>query len=168
MHWLNHALCARSIIALASTPEKLKLATSLGADFALDCRAPSWLDQLKGSTNGTGVDIIYDSVSGPLTGALLTALAPLGQLIFAALNRCQLATRDLENMFQQNQSIKRFALLPLLNPATLKEELSGLFNLAERGNLKVVIGGRYPIEAAPEAHRALENRLTTGKVVLMP
>ena len=68
---------ARSIIALAGTPEKLKLSTSLGADFALDYRAPNWLDQLEESTNGTGADIVYDSVGGPLTGALLTALAPL-------------------------------------------------------------------------------------------
>jgi NADPH2:quinone reductase len=159
---------ARSIVALAGTPEKLRLATSLGADFALDYRAPSWLDQLKESTNGTGVDIIYDSVGGPLTGALLTALAPLGQLIFAALSRCQLTTRDLENMFQQNQSIRGFALLPLLKPATLKEELSSLFNLAQSGDLKVLIGGRYPLENAAEAHRALENRLSAGKVVLIP
>jgi NADPH2:quinone reductase len=71
-------------------------------------------------------------------------------------------------MFHKNQSIRGFALLPLLNPATLHDDLSSLFDLAERGNLKVVIGGRYPIEAAPAAHRALETRLTTGKVVLIP
>ena len=51
-------------------------------------------------------------------------------------------------MFHKNQSIRGFALLPLLNPDTLKEDLSSLFGLAQSGNLKVVIGGRYPLEGA--------------------
>jgi NADPH2:quinone reductase len=159
---------AKQILALTSTPEKLRLAESLGADFAVDYRASDWVDEAKELTGGVGPDIIYDLVGGPLTRTLLTALAPFGQLVFGALSRCQLAAQDLENMFHKNQSIKGFALLPLLNPDTLKEDLSSLFNLAERGNLKVLIGGRYPLENAAEAHRALENRLTTGKVVLIP
>jgi NADPH:quinone reductase len=159
---------AKSIIALTSTSEKLRLAESLGADFALDYRSSSWVEQAKEHTGGAGPDIIYDSVGGPLTRTLLTALAPSGQLVFAALSRCQLAAQDLEKMFHQNQSIRGFALLPLLNAATLKEDLSSLFNLAQSGNLKVLIGGRYPLANAAGAHRALENRLTTGKVVLIP
>jgi NADPH:quinone reductase len=115
-----------------------------------------------------GIEIIYDSVGGPITRGCFTALAPLGELVFAALNRCQLTTRDLETMFNQNQSIKGFALLPLLDAITLHDELFRLFDLAQAGTLKVLIGGRYPLEQVAEAHRALENRLTTGKVVLTP
>jgi NADPH:quinone reductase-like Zn-dependent oxidoreductase len=127
-----------------------------------------WIDQLKDATGGKGVDIIYDTVGGPITGASLNALAPLGELVFAALNRCQLAARDLETMFNQNQSIKGFALLPLLDAVTLHDQLSGLFDLAQAATLKVLIGGSYPLDQVAEAHRALENRLTTGKVVLVP
>jgi NADPH2:quinone reductase len=159
---------AKQIVALTGTPEKLRLAESLGADFALDYRASRWVEQAKELTSGAGPDIIYDSVGGPLTRTLLAALAPFGQLVFAALSRCQLASHDLENMFHKNQSIRGFALLPLLKPDTLKEDLSSLFDLAQSGNLKVVIGGRYPLENASEAHRALESRFTTGKVVLIP
>jgi NADPH2:quinone reductase len=71
-------------------------------------------------------------------------------------------------MFNQNQSIRGFALLPLLDPATLHDELSRLFDLAQALSLKLLIGGRYPLEQVAEAHRALENRRTTGKVVLIP
>jgi len=71
-------------------------------------------------------------------------------------------------MFNQNQSIRGFALLPLLDRVTLNEELARLFDLAQAGTLKVLIGGSYPLEQVAEAHRALENRLTTGKVVLIP
>ena len=71
-------------------------------------------------------------------------------------------------MFNQNQSIRGFALLPLLDAVTLNDELSRLFDLAQAGKLKVLIGGRYPLEQVADAHRVLENSLTTGKVVLVP
>jgi hypothetical protein len=66
------------------------------------------------ATGRKGIDIIYDFVGGAITRECFSALAPLGELVFAALNRCQLTARDLETMFNQNQSIKGFALLPLL------------------------------------------------------
>ncbi|MBV9876123.1 MAG: zinc-binding alcohol dehydrogenase family protein [Verrucomicrobia bacterium] len=158
----------KQVIALAGDPNKLEVAKSLGADFAFNYQSHSWIDQVKDATDGKGADIIYDTVGGPITGACLNALAPLGELVFAALNRCQLTARALETMFNQNQSIKGFALLPLLDAVTLRDELSRLFNLAQAGCLKVLIGGRYPLEQVAEAHRALEKRLTTGKVVLIP
>jgi NADPH2:quinone reductase len=159
---------AKKVIALASTQSKLEVAESLGADFVFDYQKHGWIDQVKQVTGGKGIDIIYDSVGGSITGPCLKALAPRGELVFAALNRCQLTTRDLETMFNQNQSIKGFALLPLLNTVTLRDELSSLFHLAQTGRLKVLIGSRYPLDQVAEAHRALENRLTTGKVVLTP
>ena len=159
---------AKEVIALASDPNKLEVTKSLGADLAFNYHNRGWIDRVKDATSGKGVDIIYDTVGGPITGACLNALAPLGELVFAALNRCQLTARDLESMFNQNQSIRGFALLPLLDRITLNEELSRLFDLAAAGTLKVLIGGSYPLEQVAEAHRALENRLTTGKVVLVP
>jgi len=159
---------AKQVIALAGDPNKLEVTKSLGADHAFNYQNQGWIDQVKDATAGKGVDIIYDTVGGPITGACLNALAPLGELVFAALNRCQLTTRDLETMFNQNQSIRGFALLPLLDAVTLHDELSRLFDLARAGKLKVLIGGRYPLEQVADAHRVLENRLTTGKVVLVP
>jgi NADPH:quinone reductase len=159
---------AKQVIGLASTPSKLEIAASLGADFVFDYQNKGWIDRVKEATDGRGIDVIYDTVGGPITGLCLNALAPLGKLVFAALNRCQLSTRDLEAMFNQNQSIRGFALLPLLDTVTLQAELSNLFDLAQAGTLKVLIGGTYPLEQVAEAHRALENRLTTGKVVLVP
>ena len=159
---------AKQVIALAGDPNKLEVTKSLGADLAFNYKNLGWIDQVKDATCGKGVDIIYDTVGGQVTGLCLNALAPLGELVFAALNRCQLTARDLETMFNQNQSIKGFALLPLLDAVTLQEELSSLFGLAQTGNLKVLIGGRYPLEQVAEAHRVLENRLTTGKIVLIP
>jgi NADPH:quinone reductase len=158
---------AKLVVALASAPDKLAFTRSLGADYGFNYLEPNWADQVKEITNGAGLDLIYDSVGGPITAACLNALAPQGELSFAALNRCQLATRDLENMFNKNQSLRGFALLPLLRSTRLTDDLATLFELAQSGALKVSIGGRYPLEQAAEAHRVLENRLTTGKIVLI-
>jgi NADPH:quinone reductase len=158
---------AKVVVAVASTVEKLDLAKTLSVDFAFDYSTPDWIDQVKSVTGGVGADIIYDSVGGTTTKASLAALAPLGELVFSALNRFKLDPSDLEGMFLKNQSLRGFALLPLLNPVSLRNSLSELFSLARAGALRVPVGVRYPLKHVAEAHRALEGRRTIGKVVLI-
>ncbi|AZO44773.1 zinc-binding alcohol dehydrogenase family protein [Mesorhizobium sp. M7D.F.Ca.US.005.01.1.1] len=159
---------ARQVIAAAGSKAKLDLALSLGADATVDYTNPDWPAQVRDVTDGKGVDIIYDTVGGALTAASLQALAPGGELVFAALGRYALTASDLEAMIGRNQSLRGFALLPLLSPDVLKASLSELFQLAASGRLQVAIGGRFPLDQAGEAHRLLDERRSTGKVVLMP
>jgi len=75
---------------------------------------------------------------------------------------------DLIGIIFKNQSLTGFALPTLLTPEGLKHGLAELFDLSVNGELKAVIGGTYPLDRAADAHRALEARTTTGKVVLLP
>jgi NADPH2:quinone reductase len=159
---------ARLIVAAASTDEKLDFARSIGADAGVDYSAPGWVAQVRDATGGAGADVIYELVGGAVTRASIGALAPRGELVFGALGRFDLDASDLEEMVLQNQSLRGFALLPLLTPEGLKSSLAELFDLAARGALKVIQGGRYSLDQAAEAHRAIEERRTTGKVVLVP
>ena len=159
---------ASRVIAAASDKAKLALAMSLGADVAIDYANPDWPAHVRDATDGQGADIIYDTVGGALTALSLQALAPGGELVFAALGRYGLAASDLEAMIGRNQSLRGFALLPLLPPDVLRASLSELFELAASGQLRVAIGGRFPLDHAGEAHRLLDERRSTGKVVLMP
>jgi NADPH2:quinone reductase len=159
---------AKLIVATASTNEKLDFARSIGADAGVDYTAPDWVARVRDATGGAGADIVYELVGGAVTRASLDALAPRGELVFGALGRFDLDASDLEKMFLRNQSLRGFALLPLLTPAVLKSSLTELFDLAASGELKVIQGGRYPLDQASEAHRAIEERRTTGKVVLVP
>ncbi|UVK51148.1 zinc-binding dehydrogenase [Mesorhizobium sp. AR02] len=159
---------ASRVIAAASDRAKLDLALSLGADVAIDYANPDWPTHVRDATDGHGVDIIYDTVGGALTALSLKALAPGGELVFAALGRYGLAASDLEAMIGRNQSLRGFALLPLLPPEVLRMSLSELFQLAASGQLRVAIGGRFPLDQAGEAHRLLDERRSTGKVVLVP
>ncbi|TIQ66957.1 MAG: zinc-binding alcohol dehydrogenase family protein, partial [Mesorhizobium sp.] len=127
-----------------------------------------WPMRVREAAGGAGVDIIYDIVGGSVTAASLQALAPGGELVFAALGRYAIGAAELEAMITRNQSLRGFALLPLLSADGLRAGLSDLFHLAASGQLAVTQGGRYPLDQAAEAHRSLEERRSTGKVVLIP
>lgn len=159
---------ASPVIAAAGGKTKLDLALSLGADEAIDYSQPDWPAHVREITSGNGADIIYDTVGGALTAASLRALAPGGELVFAALGRFALDPSDVEAMIGRNQSLKGFALLPLLSGEALRADLSELFALATNGRLRVAIGGRFPLDRAGEAHRLLDERHSIGKIVLMP
>ncbi|UDL88809.1 zinc-binding dehydrogenase [Mesorhizobium sp. PAMC28654] len=159
---------ASQVIAAAGGKAKLDFALFLGADAAIDYSQPDWPAHVRDITGGEGVDIIYDTVGGALTAASLQAVAPGGELVFAALGRFALAASDLEEMIGRNQSLRGFALLPLLSGDALRAGLSELFALATNGRLRVAIGCRFPLDRAGEAHRLMDERRSTGKVVLMP
>ncbi|TPJ66262.1 zinc-binding dehydrogenase [Mesorhizobium sp. B2-7-1] len=159
---------ARRVIALAGGTSRRDFALALGADLAIDTSEADWPARGREASDGLGVGTVYDTVGGALTKQFLDLLAPGGELLFAALGRFRLSASDLEAMIGRNQSLKGFALLPLLFPDSLRTDLLQLFDLAASGRLKVTIGGRFPLHQAGEAHRLLEERRATGKVVLLP
>lgn len=154
------------VIAAAGSAIKLDLARSVGADVGVNYTDANWSRSILELTAGRGADIIYDFVGGALTADCLDALAPAGELVFGALGRVGLDGAMLEALFARNQSLKGFALLPLLTLENVRADLAELFAFAARDELKVMIGGSYPLAEVVAAHRAIEERRTTGKVVL--
>lgn len=159
---------ARRVIAAAGSPGKGELARSLGADAAVDYTAPDWPARVRAAAGDAGVDVAYDFVGGGITAACLDALAPGGDLVFGALGRFAADGARLEVAFSKGQALKGFALLAVLDPAGVRADLADLFGRVSRGGLRVMRGGSYPLDRAAEAHRAVEERRTTGKVVLVP
>jgi NADPH2:quinone reductase len=159
---------ARLVIAAAGSGDKRDLALALGAHIAVDYSSLDWVERVREATGGRGADIIYEFIGGSFTKACLDALAPGGELVFGALGRFSLDQAAMERLFARNQSVKGFALLPLLTPDMLKDDLGWLFAEAADGRLKVIQGGRYLLDRAADAHRAVERRETVGKVVLIP
>lgn len=162
---------AKRVIAAASSAEKLALARDLGAEAGIDYSQPNWSEQARTASEGAGPDIIYESVGGAITTASLGLLAPFGRVvIFGALNLqdFELGLPELKSLVAGNRSLSGFTLKPLLSMAGVKADLAELFSLAERGELTVLPGGSFPLEQAAAAHRALESRRSTGKLVLVP
>lgn len=152
---------ARHVIAAAGTEAKLDLARALGADEGVNYRQAGWAKSLS-------ADVIYDFVGGVMTEAGLEALAPQGELLFGALGRVELCKSALEEMAARNQSLRGFALLPLLSEDTVKTDLAHLFGLALTGALKVPEPQRFALNQASDAHRLIDARRNIGKVVLVP
>ena len=165
---LAKAAGASRVIALAGSAEKLALARTLGADDGIDYTRPGWPSELRRITETAGADIVYDLIGGAITPLCLEALAEGGELVFAALGRLDLHPEALRDMMVKNQSIKGFALLPLLTQKSIRTDLAYLFELVLSGGLNVLPGKAFPLDRAAEAHWALESRQTTGKVVLIP
>ncbi len=159
---------AERVVALAGGSEKVAFARSLGADLALDYRTADWQGTLSQHPVGGPVETIYDFVGGDFTKSALGVLSPGGELVFGAMGRFELGAGDVEQMLSNNQSLRGFALLPLLSPSGVKADLAHLFRQVVDGRLKVHVGGRFPLAQAAEAHRVLETRSTMGKIVLVP
>jgi NADPH2:quinone reductase len=161
---------AAIIVAAAGAADKLAVARELGADIGVNYRNPDWDKELLTALGGQGPDVIFESTGDDITPRCLSLLAPQGKLVlYGALNihSFTLGVPELLGMIFKNQSLTGFALVPLLTPESLPEALGELFALAAQSKLRAHIGGHYPIAQVAEAHRALESRETTGKLVLL-
>jgi NADPH:quinone reductase len=162
---------ARAVIGAANTEDKLNVARALGADVAVNYTEADWVERVRAATDGAGPQVIYESAGGEVTAECLKALAPQGQIvIYGALNiqSFQLGVAELVPLIFKNQSVTGFAFQPLLTPMGLKSDLAELFDLVVRGELRVTIGGGFPLQDASAAHRAMEARQTIGKLILKP
>ncbi|EJJ25967.1 quinone oxidoreductase family protein [Rhizobium sp. CF142] len=159
---------ASMVIAAAGSEAKRQLALSLGADLAVDYTSEEWTGSVRTATGRQGADVIYETVGGDTARASLAALAPAGEMLFAAMGRFSLERSEIGSMLDMNQSLKGFSLLPLIAADKWKGDLAALFDLAASGALKIVQSGRFSLDQAAEAHRVLEKRRASGKVVLVP
>ncbi len=162
---------AKHVVATAGGERKLAFARALGADAAVDYLAPDWPDRGRDACAGVGPDIIFDAVGGDVSRTGLDLLAPGGTLVTYGALSSQLLTlgeTEVGSHLQEPESVTGFALYVLLTGDTAQRALAELFQLAEAGDLQVPIGGRYPLDHAAEAHRALQARETPGKLILVP
>ena len=162
---------AKMVIAAASSADKLEFARSLGADAGVDYTKSDWVEAVRTASGGAGPDLIYESAGGSVTTGCLSALAPGGELvIYGALNiqKFDFGIPELIGLIFKNQSLTGFALPTLLTPEGARAGLTELFDLATSAKIKITIGAIYPLAQAADAHRALEKRRTTGKLVLTP
>ena len=162
---------ASRVLAGVGSAAKAELALSLGADAAVDYTRGSWIEEVRAESAGAGPDLIYESAGGDVMPASLRALAPLGEIVvYGALNiqEFSLGVPELLGLIFRNQSVTGFALAPLLTPDLARAGLEELFGLAARGHIRLTRGGTFPFDRAADAHRALEERRTVGKLVLVP
>ena len=159
-----------SVIGTVSTEEKAKLAKSAGADEVILYTKQDFAEETKRITGGEGVHVVYDSVGKDTFDKSLDSLQPRGHLVLFGGSSGQVPPVDLQVL---NQKGSLFVTRPKLGDYTAgREELlwraQSLFTWIGQNNLDVRIGGTHKLSEADQAHRDLEGRKTTGKLILIP
>ncbi|HKS47847.1 MAG TPA: NADPH:quinone oxidoreductase family protein [Amycolatopsis sp.] len=168
---LAKAWGAGRVIATASSPEKRALALELGADVAVDSKAPDMTAALREANNGRRVDVVLDMTGGSVTDQSIAALAPFGRLAFYGMASRQ-PPKPVEPAILLGHS---FTIAGMWLPHAFSlpgnvygKALAELFELAIAGKIAVVAGGEYGLSEVRAAHEALRSRSTVGKLVLNP
>ncbi len=164
---IGHALGA-TVIATASSPEKLAVAALHGADYGIDSRDPDLRAAVKGLTNGRGVDVVYDPVGGPLFDASLRCTAPGGCLLAIGFASGIVPQIPANILLVKNLSVIGYywGAFRTLDPASLQASFAELFDWYTAGRIHPEVAQVYPLAEAAEALRALKERKVVGKLVL--
>jgi NADPH2:quinone reductase len=158
------------VIGTVSTEEKARLARDAGAQDVILYTQQAFELEAKRLTGGAGVQVVYDSVGHTTFAKGLDCLTPRGMMVLYGQSSGPVEPFDPQVL---NQKGSLFLTRPSLNHyvasrAELLERASALLGCMADGSLKVRIGREFPLAAAAEAHRELEGRRTTGKVLLIP
>ena len=159
-----------TVFGTVSTEEKARLAKEAGADQVVLYTQTDFAVEAKLLTNGAGVHVVYDSVGKDTFEKSLDCLRPRGYLVLFGNSSGPVPPFDLGKLAGKGSL---FVTRPtLLHYSSNREELlqrSGdLFKWIANGDLKLRIDKTFALKDAAEAHRQLEGRKTTGKVVLIP
>jgi NADPH2:quinone reductase len=158
------------VIGTVSTDEKAKLAREAGADETIIYTRQDFEAEVKRMTNGKGVQVVYDAVGKTTWDKSLNSLAPRGLIALYGQSSGPIGQID-PQIFNAKGSL--FLTRPSLGHYTAtREELlqraGEVLGWVRDGKLKLRMEFEFPLKDAAEAHRALEGRKTTGKVLLTP
>ena len=146
------------MLSTVSTEEKAELSRAAGADEAILYTQVNFADAVKKFTGGEGLPVVYDSVGKTTFEESLKCLRPRGLLALYGASSGAVPPFDLMKLTLGGS-------LYVTRPS-LKRRAGDVFGWVASGALKVRIGHRYKLEDAAQAHRDLEGRRTTGKVLL--
>jgi NADPH2:quinone reductase len=158
------------VIGTAGGADKVKLALAAGAHEVIDYRTQDFEAEVKRITAGAGLHVAYDSVGKDTWEKSLRSLRPRGMLVIFGGSSGPVPPIDPQRL---NAGGSLFLTRPSLHHYVLtREELlaraGAVLGAVERGELKLRIQAALPLEQAAEAHRLLESRKTTGKLLLIP
>ena len=158
------------VIGTVGNEAKAQLAKQAGADDVILYTQTDFLAEVKKLTAGKGAHVVYDSVGATTFDKSLDCLRPRGYIVLfgqssgpvAPFDPGKLAAKG--SLFLTRPSLAHY----MLDRNELLQRANDLFNWTASGKLKLRIDGTFSLQDAADAHRRLEGRKTTGKVVLVP
>jgi NADPH2:quinone reductase len=158
------------VIGTVSTEEKAQFARVAGADEIIFYTQEEVVPAVRRLTNGRGVDVVYDSVGKTTFDASLASLIPRGMMVSFGQSSGPVPPVDVLTL---SRGGSLFLTRPTLahytaTRAELLQRATDIFGWVEDGAMNVRIDRKVPLAQAADAHRALESRATSGKVLLLP
>jgi NADPH2:quinone reductase len=125
------------------------------------------------ATGGRGVDFVLESVGGDVFQRSLEVLAPMGRMVVIGFSSIREDYKQAVPKVHPLSLFHRSTMISGLNVENLdiptrRDVWARLVRHVDQHGLRPVIGHRFPLEQAAEAHAALEGRRTQGKVLLVP
>lgn len=165
------ALGAR-VAVTAGSAEKLRACRDLGADTLICYRDEDFVEQVRSATGGAGADVILDIMGASYLNRNLAALADDGRLVVIGLQGGATAELSLATLLGRRLRVIGTTLRarPVHGPtgkaAIVAAVRDSVWPMVADSVVRPVVGARFPIERAGEAHRALAEGRTIGKVLL--
>ena len=159
-----------TVIGTVGNETKAELARANGCDHTIIYTRENFTERVRELTGGAGVPVVYDSIGKDTFIGSLDALAPLGMMIsfgnasgpLPPIESSALASRG--SLFFTRPTLFSY----IAKRADLEKTTQELFDVVLSGKVKISVNQTYPLQDVADAHRALEERRTTGSTVLLP
>ncbi|TVS14872.1 MAG: zinc-binding alcohol dehydrogenase family protein [Gammaproteobacteria bacterium] len=153
------------VIGLAGGATKLEYARQFGADHLVDYLAEDWTEQVKGLTDGRGVDVIIDGNAGPQSVRNYDVIAPLGNVIYIGAMAGQAPEVNVSLLIGKSFSVTGFVQF-FHQACTGGSENAEIETKLASGAWRIAIERVFELEEVPEAQRLFEARQLTGRSLI--
>lgn len=158
-----------TVIGTVGSEAKMDVARAHGCHHVVNYRTEDFVARTLEFTGGKGVSVVYDAVGKDVFLPSLDCLRPLGMAINYGTASGDVEAFDLQRLHAKSLSVSRPTLRTFIaDPADLRRGAAALFDVVLGGQVKLAVGHRYALADVRRAHEDLENRATTGAVVLVP
>ena len=156
------------VIGTVSSDSKAALAKEYGADEVINYATKDFAVEANRITGGRGVDLILDAVGATLDKGI-TCLGPFGHLILYGRSGGLPEPLNLFRLFDKSTKVSGFTLYTVAAvPNVMRRGIEESFKLIAEGKVRLLVGKSFPLAQAAEAHKFMESRQSTGKLVLIP
>jgi NADPH2:quinone reductase len=165
---LAKLLGAKKVIGTVGSEAKRKIAFDAGADYVICHQDEDFVERVNQLTNGEGVNIILDSISGTVSERSLECLAYYGRLVHFGNASGEVGSFQTKDLHASCRSILGFSFgtTRKKRPELLQETANQVFRYLRDGSLQIKATKSFPLQDAGKAHEWVESRQSTGKVIL--
>ncbi len=159
-----------TVIATAGSDAKLEVCRKCGADHAINYTTDDFVERVKEITKGRGADVIYDPVGGDVFDKSTKCIAWNGRLVVIGFTSGRIPEIAANRILLKNMAVMGlfWGAYRMHEPHLIQEAQQTLYRYYAEGKIKPMIYREYPLAELPAALRAIEERSSYGKIVVVP